>query len=451
MGTRRSLLLLLTLLPLAATAQDEDFRVYKDPPRIFLNSQRLRRLQRETQRDSLRWRQFSTLADGKAQFTEPGFAWALHYSATGNAESAKAALDWAMLPASNDIRQIAMVYDWCRKTISPAQKTALAAKLQKAISGPASTSLNTLRNQVLAAVALGDDAQQDSEKILKAAVKDVWRGNLTPALRAGKPAIPREDLPAVFEIMHVIQDNFKIDLREDARVFFRDLPTWHLLSHYPAPLQTAENEFRVPVFSGSGDPDLKTAALSRAVELMMVAYDVNAQESQFLQGYLIQDRFLMRGAFGLPYEFLWANPYQPGLPFEKMEPFFHDALAGRFFVRSSWEEDATWFGYFDGKMQLFSNGEVKTVRPDSLQKPVDIGGVTIMMMNKEELRFRLDAEDGAHYFILGVPAKTAFDVEVDEEEVYEAVSDASGILSLDFARPTKGQVWIHRPGRGVSP
>ena len=49
-----------------------------------------------------------------------------------------------------------------------------------------------------------------------------------------------------------------------------------------------------------------------------MAYESNAQETQFLQGWLLLDRFVLKSAFGAPYEFLWANPYQPGLPFDKL-------------------------------------------------------------------------------------------------------------------------------------
>lgn len=433
----------------AAFAQDEDFRIYKDPPRIFLNAQRLRRLQRETQRDSLRWRQFSALAEGKVQFPEPGFAWALHYAATGNSGSANAAVEWALQPEARDLRQLALVYDWCGKALTAEQKAAVLTKLRAGLAANAAGApVDRLRDQTLAAVAIADAAPAESEKFLKDLVVRWWRKDIAPQLNAGKSALRREELPALFEIMHVLQDNLKIDLREDAPKYFKSLPTWHMLSHYPAPLQTPENEFRVPVFTTSGEPDLRIAALSRAVELMMVAYDVNATESQFLQGFLIQDRFLLRGPFGIPYEFLWANPYQPGLPFEKMEPFFHDAVGGRFFVRSSWEEDSAWFGFFDGTMQSFSNGEIKVLQPASFTRPIVFGNV-ILMQGREDMKFDVSAEDGAHYFILGLGANSSYDVEVDDEEMYEAVADASGILSLSFASGTKGRVWVHRPGRGL--
>lgn len=433
-------------------AQDEDFHVFRDAPRIFLNPQRLKRIQRETTRDSIRWRQFSNLIESQAQFPEPGFAWALHYAATGQAASAKAALDWAVQPGSTDIRQLALVYDWCQKAMTPAQKTAILAKLRQAVNAPGATTATGVRDQVLAAVAIADEAREPAEKVIRHAVLDWWRKSVAPALREGKPAIRREDLPPLYEILHVVIDNTRVDMRDNAPGFFKNVPSWQLLSNYPAPFQTADNEFRIPAFVGKGEPDLKVAALSRAADLMIVAYDPNALEGQFLQGYLIQDRFLMRGLFGITYEFLWANPYQPGLPFAKMDPFFHDATGGRFFVRSDWEENATWFGFFDGAMQLSTGTEIRNLRPGSLREPVEIGGATILQAaSPDGMKFAVDLPEGGVFFILGFPAKTAYDIETDDEEMYEAEADASGILLLEFAKGTKGQVWIHRPGRGVLP
>jgi hypothetical protein len=447
----RCAVVLFGVLPLLQPllGQDEDYKIFKDPPRIFLSPQRAKRIQRETTRESLRWRQLQTLVESQAEFPEPGFAWSLHYAAAGGETSAKAAIAWAMKPETMDPRQLALVYDWCGKAMDPAQKAAIGAKLRKAISGVPSSKLDVLAGQLYAAVALAEEAMADSEKVVKHTVVTWWRKEIAPALRDGKPAIRREDLPALFEILHLIQDSTKIDLREDARAFFKNVPAWHMLSHYPATLQTPENHYRVPVYVGGGEPDVAAAVLSRAAELMMVAYDNNAIENQFLQGFLIQDRFLMRSAYGIPYEFLWANPYQPGLPFEKMDPFLHDAVGGRFFVRSSWEEDAIWFGFFDGKLQYFgADGQVRQLRQDSLEKPIQIGANTILL-GREAMKIPLPAsaaEEGARFFIFGMPPQTAFDIETDEEEMYEAVSDASGILSLSVSKGAQGQIWIHRPG-----
>ena len=38
----------------------------------------------------------------------------------------------------------------------------------------------------------------------------------------------------------------------------------------------------------------------------------------------MHDHFLMRGPFGSPYEFLWANPYQPGLSYYHVPLVLHD-------------------------------------------------------------------------------------------------------------------------------
>ncbi len=140
--------------------------------------------------------------------------------------------------------------------------------------------------------------------------------------------------------------------------FFKDFPIEHLLTHYPATYDAPENQYRIGLTKNAGEPDLQAAALSRAAELEMVALDVNAAESQVLQGWLMHDHFMLRGTFGAPYEFLWANPYQPGLSYYHVPLIYHNNDFGKLFVRSSWDEDAEWFGYWDGNMQMFSQGHL---------------------------------------------------------------------------------------------
>src|SRR5258708_1713941 len=60
------------------TAED-DFHVYNDSPRLLLTKTRLRLLQRERERTSMRWVQFDSLVTGGAAMPEPGFAYALYY------------------------------------------------------------------------------------------------------------------------------------------------------------------------------------------------------------------------------------------------------------------------------------------------------------------------------------------------------------------------------------
>src|SRR5260370_8720675 len=119
-----------------------------------------------------------------------------------------------------------------------------------------------------------------------------------------------------------------------------------------APLAAPENEVRIPGYKGLVEADVDRAALARAAGLSMVAFDNNAFENQYLQGWLIQDRFMMQGTFGAPYEFLWANPYQPGLSYFQLPVVYHDAHSGTLFVRSNWETKAAWFALYQGEAQL---------------------------------------------------------------------------------------------------
>ena len=424
----------------------EEYKVYTESPRLFLRAQRLRLIRRERERDSIRWRQFNLLMAGKARMAEPGFASALYFRAGGDASHARDAGAWAASAAGTDVRQLALVFDWCQEQLTPAQKSAVIGKLWRAAAS-SGVSVAEVHARVLSAIALADAAPNVTESVLRQVVKDWWRGRIAPALKSGggSAVMRREDTHLLLELLHAIRDNTNIELRDDARKWFKDLPTRHLLSHYPAPLSAPENEYRVPVFAGPGEPDVKGAALSRAAELMMVAYDANALESQFLQGWLIQDRFLLRGTFGISYEFLWANPYQPGLSVFKLDPFFHDEAGGTFFVRSSWEEDGEWFGMFDGKMQLFQNGEVKTLPKDALSKPLRLGQAT-MLSARDGMRFEVDEEEKCRYFLVGLERNATYDIEVDDRELYEARSDGGGVLALTFGEGTKAGVRLKRSG-----
>ena len=86
---RIPLAILLFAAPLFA--QSDEFRVYTDAPRLLLTPQRLRLLQRERQRDSLRWNVVDGLISGGAVLPEPGFAWALYYRTTGDVSWGKKA------------------------------------------------------------------------------------------------------------------------------------------------------------------------------------------------------------------------------------------------------------------------------------------------------------------------------------------------------------------------
>lgn len=413
-------------------AVEEEFRVWSDHPRLFLNSRRLRLLRRERERESLRWEQFHTLMAGGAPMPEPGFASALYYQAAGDKAHGRKAVEWALSPASADLRQQALVYDWCQDLLTPAQEKALAARLSRGIAearrkpGVASVSA-----RVLAAIALAGHAPGLPETELRGIVTQWWRGQTAPALRKNRAALPRESAYPLFEMLHALRDTLEMDLRENAPAYFKDLPYYRLLTYYPARYPAAENDYRIPYYPSAGEPDITTAVFSRAADLALVAYETNALETQFLQGWLIQDQFLLRGALGIPYEFLWANPYQPGLSYHHVPLFFHDPRSGILLVRSSWEENATWLGYFGGKMELYLEGRRSGLEPASITEPLSIGEVNILM-GRSPMRFTVMQPDASRFFLLGLKPNCVYEVETDDEELAEAAADAGGILALSF-------------------
>ena len=379
----------------------------------------------------MRWHQFALLVRSAAQMPEPGFALGLYFAVTGDTAFGKRAVDWALGPAA-DLRQLAMVYDWCQPVMNAAQSKALADKIRRMMEQPPAASLPSRRDRVLAAIAIVDDEKHGEEKLLRETVRDWWRAGLAPKLAAGVTAIPHDELYALLEVMHVIRDNTKIDLREDAAEYFRELPKYQILGNYPAPLAAPENEYRIPVYRGSVEPDVDRAALARAAGLSMVAFDNNAFENQYLQGWLIQDRFMMQGTFGAPYEYLWANPYQPGLSYFQLPVVYHDAHSGTLFVRSNWEDEAVWFGLWGGEAQLFQDGKITVLNQSapsgSNPKPVAVGDASVLL-GRSPMRFSVE---GGTTLVVGLKARHKYLVETDDEELRETETDRVGTLVLEY-------------------
>jgi hypothetical protein len=414
-------------------AADESVTVSSEHPRLFLRPARLRLLRRERERASARWQQFEALVAGNAPMPERGFAQALYYQISGNAAAGQQAIAWALGPG-DDLRQLALVFDWCQDLLGEAQRRELAARLQKGMAATAANDgIAAVRSRVLAAVALFDHVPQAPQRELERVVRDWWHGRIAPALHSGRGAVARDDAYALLELLHAMRDNTDLDLRESCAGFFKDFPIEHLMSYYPANYEAPENDYRIGLMRKPGDPDLRLAALSRAAELAMVAYDANAPESQVLQGWLMHDRFILRGTFGAPYEFLWANPYQPGLSYYLVPLVYHNPDFGKLFVRSSWEDEAAWFGYFDGGAQMFADGRLTTVDPKSVSAPISLQEAVVCLgPSARKFRVKLDEEEAV--FVVGLEPGRTYQVEIDDEEMFEAVTDRGGILELDLPR-----------------
>ena len=425
--------------PAGAQSQEDSMRIYTEHPRLFLGQHRLKLLQKERERRSLRWQQFELLMAGHAPMPEPGLASALYYRVGGDQASGRTAVTWALGPAT-DLRQLALVFDWCQDLLSPAQSRALAAKLAKGIEQIGrDPSIGALRSRALAAVALADHLQAVSERELERVIQGRWRAEIAPELQRGRDVIPHEDYYALYEMLHAVRDNLNIDLRESAPAYFKALPIYDLVSYYPATFPAPEGEYRVPASKGGGEPDVRRAVMSRAAELAMVPFDTNAPSSQILQGWLMHDNFLLRSTLGAPYEFLWANPYHPGLSYYLAPLVFHDEEFGRLFIRSSWDESARWLGYFDGELQLFENGNVTVLNAQLAAEPMSLD-TAVVFFGKNAQKFQTILNEDEEVFVLGLTPRRVYQIEVDDEEMTEGDTDAGGILELKL--PHKVQIGV---------
>jgi hypothetical protein len=422
----------------------EDFRIFQPNPRLLLPPRRLRLLQRERERDSPRWQQFARLVKGGVRMSEPGFAYALHYRASGEDAIGKRALEWAAGPEGmRDLRQLALVFDWCQPLLDSGGIASLAGRIVRVLEKKPSTSdtMNEMSARVLAAVAVAGHVPDAGERVLEEVLRVWWPARLAQAEKLGEDPVHRFHFYALMELLHVLRDNLRMDLRESARTWFRTLPVYHVLSHYPAPYPAAEGDYRIPARKGIGEPDLRVAALSRAAGFAMVAYDPNALETQFQQGWLMHDRFAMFSAFGSPYEFLWANPYHPGLAFDKLPLYFYEPPHQGLFALSHWEEAARWLGYFEGEMQVMEGGELRVVKPSP--EPIEVGP-TVVLSGPAPVRFRFDGEVGRRVFVLNVEPNRAYDVEIDSQELREETSGPAGVLGLEIKAPGETGVRIRR-------
>lgn len=423
-----------------ATAQtfeySGDYKTDAAHPRIWMPARRIKLLARETTREALRWVQFNTLIRGGVKMPEPGFAYSLYYVATQSKEHGRKAVDWALSPAADDLRQVTIVFDWCQALLSEAESKALVEKIEGLLAKTASAQdLPSVRNRVIAALAIsGHTESAPHTRYIKPVVDEWWKTNVVAAIDKGGTPIDLRDHLALLELFHALRDNLEIELRETAKKHFTVLPIYHLLAHYPAPYPAAENEYRVPLMKTHSEPDPRDMIRSRAAALSMVAYDNNSQEMQFLQGWLIQDKFLMRSAYGIPYEFLWANPYQPGLSFHYLPNVFHDPASGRLIIRSTWEDDAVWYYQLGGTVQMFREGRIINMKQEQISRQIEMGNTVLLPANLSSKFGVNTGESKMHYYVVGLKPSSRYELEVDDEEMRDVKTDPGGVLELGFPK-----------------
>jgi hypothetical protein len=422
--TRRRLCL--TLFAAMAASAQESFQAAGQHPALLLPERRLRRLRRERERRTPRWQQFETLIAGQAQMPEPGFAQALYYQVALDAGAGRRAVEWA-LGQQTDLRQLALVFDWCRQAMTEKQAADLAAQLERSLDRPpASSGVAEARSRVFAAIAIADCAPAASERELRRAVTEWWHGRDT---------LPRTDPYALLELLHVVRDNLGVNLEDSAADAFRQLALVRLLGYYPAP----DGDYRLPALRG-GAPGVRDAETARMADLALVAYDPNGLGSQYLQGWLMYDRFALHTPFGAPYEFLWADPYLPGLSYYHAPLMVHDAVQGLLFIRSSWEDDALWAGAFGGELQTFSNGKTAVVSLNSPKRLEFNGSVVAVPNGREPLVFDSPVE---RVFLVGLRPGRAYRARMERHKTREERADSGGIVEMEFPEGYRGALWLN--------
>jgi hypothetical protein len=432
----RLVVLLAALLPVVAECE-QSYRVYTEHPRLWLNARRLRLVKRERERDTVRWQQLQLVSKGKERLPEEPLVRALEYQVSGAVAPGKQAVAWAVgraasvgTPDAAELRLLAVVFDWCYPLFGEDERKRVVERMALGVAALApQPGLPAFTSRALAAIALADD-WDGSEKALTEAFEKRWEPDLLPALREGRGLERQMDRVALLELCHAARDNLNLDIWNQARGFFRQFPIYLLLEYYPVSLEVSGHLFHQPAYAMSEKPDLAVQGeLARRTELLTAAYDTNSNEAQFLQGWLTHDRYRLRSASGALYEFLWMNPYQPGLSYYAAPLHVHEGAGGTLLSRSSWDDDAAWIGYRGGELQLFADGERSLVGTIPPEGPIVFPRVAVARV-AGDASFRVRVAEGDDVFVVGLQAGKTYWVKAGDKRFVPETAERGGILSL---------------------
>jgi hypothetical protein len=354
---------------------------FSEPSKLLLTPQRLRRLQRDRERQTDRWLNFEKRVQTVPDSPERGFELALYYAVSQDEQRGREAIKWA-LAHQCELRQIALVLDWTDALLSPQERQTLAAPVCSAKRG---IGMAGLRNMEFAAVAggSGDGAGGDviSDAIVDSAV----------------PEAP--EMYAMIEYLDAVRTSRHVDLRRQDTVFFSDLPASFLLSMRPQELE-------------------HPSWMAHVAALALVTLDPNLESSQFLQAWAMEDRFTLRDGPGVAYEFLWANPYLPGVGYQNMEPWLY-SQKGSLLARTDWTQQACW-------IHLSKSGaQDQNCPPDWKSKSMKFGRLTLVPMQQRCIES--PASKNSDSVLLWSPKPSANLTYTEDGQQRSAPADASGL------------------------
>lgn len=455
--------LLLLVCPEQAAGQAE-YRVYQERPRLFLEDGRLARLRRDVDRQTLRWQALTGLVENGTSFPEQPLVDALRFRVEEIEQPGRAAIGWATRLAGDgihsaaDLRQAALVYDWCRPLFDPGDRETVRAALADAVEAvlpSGSTSVGLVRAAILASIALAGD-WNGSERALATLLETHWGADIRPALVSGQLADDGASLIAVLEASLAVRHNLETDLLRPATDALASLVRTRLLSYYPLDIETAEGRARRPSHFGADDHQAALQApLYRIAELLLVAYESNLREFQFIQGWVRDDNYLLRSPMAAPYEFLWGNPYLPGLSAQSAPTLAHDPVRGRLFGRTRWERPATWIGYADGRLELLAeDGASATSSLDGLSPMYFPDAVVVPV--RPPVKFSLAWQPAGKpppevvkIFLIGLRAGDTYGLKVGGRPARLVEAGPGGILVLrsDPSAPKRNRIDLRRKVR----
>ena len=305
-----TLAVLALLISLSATGYAQ---TDQQSPRLLLTPQRLRRLKRDRERQTVRWVNFENRVESVPDSPERGFELALYYAITGDQARGREAIDWILQPQHGDHRQLALVLDWCGPLLSDQQRKTLTQRAGTFVVTGAFERFTMGRDVLFSTIAADRPVSPYTEEQTKPFIEELQAGAFTDP----------QQLYAACEFLMTYRTAERTDLREDAAHFFSNLPTEFLLSLKPDKVE---------------HPDW----ITHIAALALIAVDPNLQGSQFLQGWAMEDRQMLREGPGVAYELLWADPYLPGVGYQNLDPWVYDSDAGRLFARNDWTPQACW-------------------------------------------------------------------------------------------------------------
>ena len=324
-------------------------------PHLLLSAPRLKRLKRDRERQTVRWVDFADRIESVSDSPERGFELALFYAVTGDQARGREAVQWAKSHPC-ERRQAALIRDWV-----PGLFSQEAPKL----SCPAATdgSLVALRDSLFWNAASGEDTEAEVDRDKNVLVEKLRTGNFEDT----------KELYAAVEYLSAAKTVEHIDLREEDPRFFSSLPVELLLSLKPEKVEHSDWQ-------------------THAAALALVSLDPNLDSSQYLQAWAIEDRQTVHEGEGVAYEFLWGDPYLPGVGYQNLDPWFYDESRGMLVGRSNWTPSACWIRILPAKVE----GEL--CPSDWETKPLILGRLTLVP--KLDACVKLPRRDGSQSLII---------------------------------------------------